>query len=74
MVGGRGTWLQLVCCAASRCCVPNFRRQGSLGDRRSESEMTLLSRQKLDKDDKEKLPSHRARRGLKRLMFREDYV
>ena len=27
--GVRGTWLQLMCCAASRHCVPNFRRQGS---------------------------------------------
>ena len=35
-------------------------------------EMTLL-RQKLDKDDKEKVPSRRARRGLKETMLRGDY-
>ena len=36
--------------------------------------MTSSLRQKLDKDNKEEVPSHRARRGLKRIMLREDYV
>ena len=36
--------------------------------------MTSSQRQKSDKDDKEKVPSHGARRGLKRIMLREDYV
>ena len=31
-------------------------------------------RQRSDKDNEEKDPSCRARRGLRRLMFREDYV
>ena len=37
-------------------------------------EMTLSLRQKSDKADKEKDPSCRVRRGLKRLILREDYV
>ena len=37
-------------------------------------EMTLSLRQKSDKDNKEEDPSCRARRGLKRLMLRENYV
>ena len=36
--------------------------------------MTSSQRQESDKDDKEKVPSHGARRGLKRIMLREDYV
>ena len=32
MVGVGGTWLQLMCCATSCRCVPNFGRQG-LGQR-----------------------------------------
>ena len=39
--GVRGTWLQLVCCAASCCHVPNLGGQGLVGERRSELEMTL---------------------------------
>ena len=30
----RGTWLQLLCCAVSHRHVPNFGRQGWIGDRR----------------------------------------
>ena len=37
-------------------------------------EMTLLLRQKSDKDDEEEVPSHRTRRGFKRIMLRENYV
>ena len=36
--------------------------------------MTSLLRQKSDKDDEEEVPSHRARKGLKGIMLREDYV
>ena len=36
--------------------------------------MTSTQRQKSDKDDKEKIPSRGARKGLKRIMLREDYV
>ena len=31
-VGVGGTWLQLMCCAVSRHCVPNFGRRGQIGD------------------------------------------
>ena len=55
---------------ASSC--PNFGRQGwgwglEIGD-------DFVVRQKSDKDDEEKVPSHRARRGLKETMLRGDYV
>ena len=45
-----------------------------VGGRRSEIGDDFVVRQRLDKDDKEKVPSHRARRGLKETMLREDYV
>ena len=31
-VGVGGTWLQLMCCAVLHHCVPNFGRQGQIGD------------------------------------------
>ena len=33
-VGVGGTWLQLMCCAISHHCVPNFGRRGLIGDQR----------------------------------------
>ena len=72
--GVGGTWLQLMCCAVSRHRVPNFKRQGSFGDRRSEVGDDFVVRQKSNKDVREEIPSHGARRGLKRIMLREDYV
>ena len=78
MIGNRegfgvgGTWLQLMCCAASRRHIPNFERQGS--GQISEIGDDFVVRQKSNKDDKEGIPSRGARRGLKRIMLREDYV
>ena len=51
MIGNRkgfgvgGTWLQLMCCTVSHRCVPNFKRQGSFGDRRSEVGDVFVVRQ-----------------------------
>ena len=44
------------------------------GDWRLEVGDDFVVRQKSDKDDKEEVPSRGARRGLKRIMLREDYV
>ena len=70
-----GTWLQLMCCAVSRCRVLNFKRQRL--DRRSE----IGGRRWLHCNDKSRTRTTRkvfqsrgARRGLKRIMLREDYV
>ena len=71
MIGNRkgfgvgGTWLQLVCCTVSRRRVPNFESQGF--DRRLEIGDDFVVRQKSDKNDKERIPSRGARKGLKRI-------
>ena len=62
-IGVGGTWLQLMCCAASRHRVPNFGRQGQ--GRGSEIGDDFVVRQKSDKDDKGGVPSRGARKGLK---------
>ena len=49
-IGVGGTWLQLMCCAASRRRVPNFGRQGQ--GQGSEIGDDFVVRQKSDKDDK----------------------
>ena len=74
-VGVGGTWLQLMCCAVSRRRVLNFKRQRS--DRRSE----IGGRRWLRRNDKSRTRTTRkvfqsrgARRGLKRIMLKEDYV
>ena len=51
-----------------------LRDKDRVGDRRSEVGDDFVVRQKSDKDDKEEIPSRGARRGLKRIMLREDYV
>ena len=51
--GVSGTWLQLMCCTVSRRRVPNFERQESVGNWRSEVGDDFVVRQKSDKDDKE---------------------
>ena len=51
--GVGGTWLQLMCCTVSRHRVPNFERQESVRNRRSEVGDDFVIRQKSDKDDKE---------------------
>ena len=73
-IGVGGTWLQLMCCAASRRRVLILGDRDGVGGRRSEIRDDFVVRQKLDKDNKEKVPSHRARRGLKETMLRGDYV
>ena len=45
-----------------------------VGGLRSEIGDDFIIRQKSDKDDKEEVPSCGARRGLRRIMLREDYV
>ena len=57
---------------ASSC--PNFGDRDGVRGRRSEIGDDFVVRQKSDKDDKEKVPSRRARRGLKETMLRGDYV
>ena len=54
-IGVGGTWLQLMCCAASRRHVPNFGGQGQ--GRGSEIGDDFVVRQKSDKDDKGRVPS-----------------
>ena len=44
------------------------------GDKGRVRDDFIIKDKKSDKDNEEKDPSHRARRGLKRLMLREDYV
>ena len=43
-VGVGGTWLQLMCCAISRCRVPNFERRGRIGDQRFRGDLVVKDR------------------------------
>ena len=62
-----------LCVAPSRVVVSLISRdRNRVGDRRSENDFVV--RQKVEQDDKEGIPGRGARRGLKRIMLREDYV
>ena len=64
-----------LCVALSRVVVSLISEdRDGVGGRRSEIGDDFVVRQKLDKDDKEEVPSRRARRGLKETMLRGDYV
>ena len=65
-----------LCVAPPRIVVSLISRDKSwVGDRRLEvGDDFVVKTKKSDKDDKEKIPSHGARRGLKRIMLRENYV
>ena len=61
-----------MCCAVSRRRVLNFERQES--DRRSGVGGDFVIKTKVGQGQQERNSSCGARRGLKRIMLREDYV
>ena len=70
-VGVGGTWLQLMCCAISCRCVPNFGRWGQIGDQRfgddlvdKDRSQTKMTRREIQVVEQEEDLRDNAQRGL----------